>query len=96
MLLPLASAPSRRLLSSAKLDGERLLVELPAGASFQRTVVEGPKNAQLLGYVLHEATGRLLEVEFRDAAAPALVEDGQPASDLGEEAVPDEMLAPTQ
>ncbi|MCY4086775.1 MAG: DNA polymerase III subunit gamma/tau [Actinomycetia bacterium] len=88
------------------LDGERLLVELPAGAAFQRTVVEGPKNVQLLGHVLHEATGRRLEVEFReaadhassgeDAADPSSAEDGhpaeRPASDPGGEAVSDEAL----
>ena len=89
------SAATASVLGEARpieLDGERLVVELPAGASFQRTVAEDPKNAQILGHILHEATGRRLEVEFM-VAAEAGSEQGQaPAAGPAEGASSDEAL----
>lgn len=52
------------------LDGARLVVGLPAATSFQRQLAEDPRNARLLGRILHEATGRHLEVAFEALVAP--------------------------
>ena len=48
----------------AALEGERLVVEFPPAASFHRNLAEEPKNAELLGEVLYEVTGRRLAVDF--------------------------------
>ena len=73
------------------LEGERLVVELPASASFQRQVAEDTKSRSLLSKILHEATGRRLDVTFIVAEAPEAdpVEEAKPTPD-------DEVLPPTE
>jgi DNA polymerase III subunit gamma/tau len=61
------SIPASSVLAEGKpaaLEGERLVVEFPPAASFHRNLAEEPKNAELLGDVLYEVTGRRLAVDF--------------------------------
>jgi DNA polymerase III subunit gamma/tau len=61
------SIPASSVLAEGKpaaLEGERLVVEFPPAASFHRNLAEEPKNAELLGEVLYEVTGRRLAVDF--------------------------------
>jgi DNA polymerase-3 subunit gamma/tau len=61
------SIPASSVLAEGKpaaLEGERLVVEFPPAASFHRNLAEEPKNAELLGEVLFEVTGRRLAVDF--------------------------------
>ena len=61
------SIPASSVLAEGKpaaLEGERLVVEFPPAASFHRNLAEDPKNAELLGEVLYEVTGRRLAVDF--------------------------------
>jgi DNA polymerase-3 subunit gamma/tau len=61
------SIPTSSVLGEARpveLDGDRLVLEFPPAASFHRNLAEEPKNAELLGDVLYEVTGRRLRLEF--------------------------------
>ena len=58
----------------AGLEADRLTVEFPATAAFQRQRAEEPKHAAPLADALYEVTGRRLAVDFavgegRDAPA---------------------------
>jgi DNA polymerase-3 subunit gamma/tau len=61
------SIPTSTVLAEARpaeLEGDRLVLEFPADASFHRDRAEDPKNSELLREVLYEVTGRRLAVEF--------------------------------
>jgi DNA polymerase III subunit gamma/tau len=61
------SIPTGSMLAEARpaaLEGDRLVLEFPAAASFHRGLAEDPKNASVLAAVLHEVTGRRLVVSF--------------------------------
>jgi DNA polymerase-3 subunit gamma/tau len=61
------SIPTASVLGEAKpveLAGDKLVLEFPPAASFHRGLAEDAKNAELLGDVLYEVTGRRLELEF--------------------------------
>jgi hypothetical protein len=48
----------------AGLEGNTLVLEFPASASFHRQLAEDPKNATLLQDALYEITGRRLALTF--------------------------------
>jgi len=48
----------------ARLEGDTLVLEFPANASFHRQLAEDPKNATLLQDALYEVTGRRLALSF--------------------------------
>ncbi|HSK15487.1 MAG TPA: hypothetical protein VK915_04905, partial [Gaiellaceae bacterium] len=67
------SIPTSSVLSEAKpvaLEGRRLVLEFPPAASFHRGLAEDPKNADVLAAVLHEHTGRRLELSFEVGEGP--------------------------
>ncbi len=75
------SIPTASVLNEAQpveLVGDRLVVEFPPAASFHRALAEEPKNAAILGDVLHEVTGRKLSLAFA-------VGEGAPDEDPMEE-----------
>ena len=47
------------------------MLEFPPAASFHRGLAEEPKNAAVLAAVLHEMTGRKLELAFEIGEGPA-------------------------
>ena len=65
----------------AALEGERLVVEFPPAASFHRNLAEEPKNAELLGEVLYEVTGRRLAVDFVLSEGPREPAEETPATE---------------
>jgi DNA polymerase III subunit gamma/tau len=68
----------------AGLDGDTLLVEFPASASFHRSLAEDPKNATLLQDALYEVTGRRLALAFavgENAEEEEREEHGPPSED---------------
>jgi hypothetical protein len=67
------SIPTGSVLAEARpvaLEGDRLVLEFPAAASFHRGLAEDPKNAEVLAAVLHEVTGRRLALAFELGEAP--------------------------
>jgi DNA polymerase III subunit gamma/tau len=75
------SIPTASVLNEARpveLVGDRLVVEFPPAASFHRALAEEPKNAAILGDVLHEVTGRKLSLAFA-------VGEGEPGEEPVEE-----------
>jgi DNA polymerase-3 subunit gamma/tau len=67
------SIPTSSVLAEAKpvaLEGRRLVLEFPPAASFHRGLAEEPKNADVLAAVLHEHTGRRLELAFELGEGP--------------------------
>jgi hypothetical protein len=81
------SIPTSSLFGNARpaqLDGDTLVVEFPADASFNRKLAEEPKNAALLRDALYELTGRKLELEFavgEGNGGEAVLEDEGPAGE---------------
>ena len=80
------SIPTSSLFGNARpaqLEGDTLVVEFPADASFNRKLAEEPKNAALLRDALYELTGRKLELEFAvgEDGADAEVDDEGPAGE---------------
>ena len=72
------SIPTYSVLTEARpveLEGGRLVLEFPPAASFHRGLAEEPKNAAVLAAVLHEMTGRKLELAFEIGEGPA--EEGE-------------------
>jgi DNA polymerase III subunit gamma/tau len=68
------SIPTGSVLAEARpvaLEGDRLVLEFPAAASFHRGLAEDPKNAEVLAGVLHEVTGRRLALAFELGEGPA-------------------------
>ncbi len=68
------SIPTYSVLTEARpvgLEGGRLVLEFPPAASFHRGLAEEPKNAAVLAAVLHEMTGRKLELAFEVGEGPA-------------------------
>ncbi len=71
------SIPAASVLNEARpaeLSGDRLVIEFPPAASFHRNLAEEPKNATVLLEVLHEITGRRLQLAF--ALGEAAEEEG--------------------
>jgi DNA polymerase III subunit gamma/tau len=67
------SIPTESVLKQARpaaLDDDRLVLEFPPAASFHRGLAAEPKNADLLGEVLYEITGRRLSLSFEVAEGP--------------------------
>jgi DNA polymerase III subunit gamma/tau len=67
------SIPTGSVLAEARpvaLEGDRLVLEFPPAASFHRGLAEEPKNAAVLAAVLHELTGRKLELAFEVGEGP--------------------------
>ncbi|MDQ3857776.1 MAG: DNA polymerase III subunit gamma/tau [Actinomycetota bacterium] len=81
------SIPAMSVLNEARpveLDGDRLVVEFPATASFHRTVAEKPENEAILADVIAEVTGRRLALTFavgEDAAEDPHAEEARPTSE---------------
>jgi DNA polymerase-3 subunit gamma/tau len=80
------SIPTAAMLREARpaaLAGDRLTVEFPAAASFQRGQAEEPTNATLLQEALFEVTGRRLALEFElgEHAPEGDEEDRQPRTE---------------
>jgi len=81
------SIPTGSVLAEARpvaLEGDRLVLEFPAAASFHRGLAEDPKNANVLAAVLHEVTGRRLAVAFElgeGAPAEEVEADDEPATE---------------
>ena len=81
------SIPTGSVLAEARpvaLDGDRLVLEFPAAASFHRGLAEDPKNVNVLAAVLHEVTGRRLAVAFElgeGAPAEEVEADDEPATE---------------
>jgi DNA polymerase III subunit gamma/tau len=67
------SIPTHSVLTQARpvtLEGDRLVLEFPPAASFHRNLAEEPKNADILGDVLFEVTGRRLALAFEVGEQP--------------------------
>ena len=80
------SIPTASVLNEARpveLVGDRLVVEFPPAASFHRALAEEPKNAGILGEVLHEVTGRRLSLAFAvgEVAPEDESEEDRPATE---------------
>ena len=74
------SIPTASVLGEARpieLAGDRLVIEFPPAASFHRNLAEEPKNANLLADVLHEITGRRLQLAFAVGEGPVDEETGE-------------------
>ncbi len=72
------SIPTHSVLTQARpvtLEGDRLVLEFPPAASFHRNLAEEPKNADILGDVLFEVTGRRLALAFEVGEQPQDEED---------------------
>jgi DNA polymerase-3 subunit gamma/tau len=84
------SIPTSSLFGNARpaqLEGDTLVVEFPADASFNRKLAEEPKNAALLRDALYELTGRKLELEFAVGEAGSSVDAIDDEGPAGEERI---------